>query len=115
MVLGHLRDAAASWESWAATRGTLYRGARLEVALDVATAASASSRRVERDFLDTSRSERDRERQERPTRRPPGPANRRLRVQLAAIAIALVVALVGGSIALDQRRGRPGRASGDRP
>ena len=105
MVLGHLREAATSWEELDRDRGTLYRGARLDVALDVADGRSGELPPLEREFLDTSRSERDRERQEEADRvARQARANRRLRIQFGAIAVALVVALVGGLIALDQRR-----------
>ena len=40
IVLGHLRDAAASWDELERDPGALYRGARLEVALDVAEGRS---------------------------------------------------------------------------
>jgi WD40 repeat protein/DNA-binding SARP family transcriptional activator len=105
IVLGHLREAATSWEELDRDPGTLYRGTRLDVALDVAHGRSGELPPLEREFLDVSRLERDREqaaeadRVDRQAR-----ANRRLRIQLAAIAVALVVALVGGFIAFDQRR-----------
>ena len=105
MALGHLREAAASWEALDRDPGTLYRGARLDVALDVASGRSGGLPPLEREFLDTSRSERDREQQEEADRiARQARANRRLRIQFVAIAVALVVALVGGLLALDQRR-----------
>ena len=117
MVLGHLREAAASWVELGRDPGALYRGARLEVALDVADGRVDELPEPEREFLDASRDDRDREQQEEAERvARQARANRRLRIQLAAIAVALVVALVGGFIALDQRRRRrAGAPGGDRP
>jgi WD40 repeat protein/DNA-binding SARP family transcriptional activator len=105
IVLGHLREAAASWSELERDPGALYRGARLEVALDVAEARPDDLPALEREFLDASRDERDRQQREEAERTArQARANRRLRIQLAAIAVALVVALVGGFIAVDQRR-----------
>ncbi len=104
IVLGHLRDAAASWVELGRDPGALYRGARLEVALDVSQRRPWELPEPEREFLESSRDERDREQSregERATRQ--ARANRRLRIQLVAIAVALAVALVGGFVALDQR------------
>ena len=104
MVLGHLREAAASWVELGRDPGGLYRGARLQVALDVAEGRADHLPALEREFLDASRQSRDAERREaadavaRQAR-----ANRRLRLQLVVIGIALVVALIGGAIAIDQR------------
>jgi WD40 repeat protein len=105
VVLGHLREAASSWVELGGDPGALYRGARLEVAFDVTRGRPDSLPELERDFLDASRDEQDREqRQAAEHTQRQARANRRLRIQLAAIAIALVVALIGGFIALDQRR-----------
>ena len=104
LVLGHLREAAAGWVELGRDPGALYRGARLQVALDVADARGPSLTPVERDFVDASREARDREEQEAATAAARQiRANRRLRTQLVVIAVALVVALVGGVVAFDQR------------
>ena len=103
-----------SWVELGRDPGALYRGARLEVALDVANDAPAELPEPEREFLDASRDERDREQREAAERvARQARANRRLRIQLAAIAVALVVALVGGFVALDQRA-RPSRSGAGR-
>jgi WD40 repeat protein/DNA-binding SARP family transcriptional activator len=105
VAIGQLRDAAATWAELDRDPGALYRGARLEVTLEATEGRSDTLPAQERSFLDASREARDRdqrreaERIERQAR-----ANRRLRIQLAAIAIALVVALVAGFVAVDQRR-----------
>ena len=104
MVLGHLREATASWVDLGRDPGGLYRGARLQVALDVAEGRADHLPALEREFLDASREARDpseREAAEAVARQ--ARANRRLRLQLVVIGIALVVALIGGAIAIDQR------------
>ncbi|MGH9234333.1 MAG: WD40 repeat domain-containing protein, partial [Acidimicrobiales bacterium] len=104
VVLGHLREAATSWDQLDRDPGALYRGARLDTALGLADGRAGALPTLEREFLDASREERDRERQreveqlERKAR-----ANRRLRAQLVALAIALVIALVVGLVAVRQR------------
>lgn len=104
IALGQLRDAAAQWEVLGRDDGALYRGARLDAALERA-ADRDDLPAVVRDFLEASRARRDTdatdlaERAARQAR-----ANRRLRIQLAVIGAALVVALVGGLLAVGQRR-----------
>ena len=103
VTLGRLRDAAAGWHELGRDQGALYRGARLDVALDVAE-HHGDLAPPERDFLDASRDARDREHREEVDRvARQARANRRLRTQLAVIAVALLVAVVGGFIAVDQR------------
>jgi WD40 repeat protein/DNA-binding SARP family transcriptional activator len=105
MVSGRLREAAAGWVELGRDPGALYRGARLDVALDVAHDRPDELPEPEREFLDASRTARDREQHQEAERiERQARANRRLRIQLAVIAVALAVALVGGLIALDQRR-----------
>ncbi|MET0728377.1 MAG: WD40 repeat domain-containing protein [Acidimicrobiales bacterium] len=59
---------------------------------------------LEREFVAASREERDREEAAETQRvARQARANRRLRLQLVVIGVALVVALVGGFIAIDQR------------
>jgi WD40 repeat protein/energy-coupling factor transporter ATP-binding protein EcfA2 len=104
VALGHLRDAAAGWAGLDHDPGALYRGARLDTALQLAERGARTLPPLERKFLDASRSERDRQRQrEAEQLKRTARANRRLRVQLAALAIALVVALVAGLVAVRQR------------
>ena len=103
LLLGQLREAAATWAELDDDPGALYRGARLQAALDELGSAPLGAR--EREFLDASLAARDADDAEaaaavdRTLR-----ANRRLRQQLVAIGVALVVALVGAVIAVDQRR-----------
>jgi WD40 repeat protein/DNA-binding SARP family transcriptional activator len=104
VALGHLREAAASWDGLDHDPGALYRGARLDTALQLADRGARALPPLEREFLDASHTERDRDRQReadqlsRTTR-----ANRRLRVQLVALAVVLVVAVVAGLTAVRQR------------
>jgi len=101
-----LTDAAASWASVERDPGALYRGTKLEVALDLLDGLINSLPETARQFLAASRAARD-ERREREVERLAHQArtNRRLRRQLVGLAVAMVVAVVGGLIALDQRRG----------
>jgi WD40 repeat protein len=93
----HIIDAARHWDAGVRDAGELYRGARLASALDWAGDHGAELNRLEREFLEESRlvSEREAERNRR--------ANRRLRILLAAAAVALVGAVAAGVLALDQR------------
>jgi WD40 repeat protein/DNA-binding SARP family transcriptional activator len=105
VATGQLRDAAATWEQLDRDPGALYRGTRLELALERSGSRADTLPPREREFLDASREERDREQRrelgriERQAR-----ANRRLRIQLVALAAALVVALAVGFVAVDQRQ-----------
>ena len=104
VALGHLREASASWDGLDHDAGALYRGARLDSALLLADRGARTLPPLEREFLDASRAERDREGQReagqlsRITR-----ANRRLRAQLVVVVVVLVVALVAGLAAVRQR------------
>lgn len=103
-ALGHLREAAGAWVELGRDSGALWRGARLDVTLDNPALRPGELPEPEREFLEVSREVRDRERLEEAARiARQARANRRLRWQRAAIGVALVVALVGGFIALDQR------------
>jgi WD40 repeat protein/DNA-binding SARP family transcriptional activator len=109
-VLGQLREAATAWRDLNRDPGTLYRGARLQVALDVVERQPSGQAIEAMDFLTTefltaSRHARDLEidqaveRTEQQAR-----ANTRLRRQRVALAIVLVAALAGGFLAVGQRR-----------
>ena len=89
----HLSQAAAEWGAASRDSDELYRGSRLAATLDWADAAGddAGLNRLERDFLDESRSAFAR-------------ANRRLRGLLAAAVLLLVAALVAGGLALAAQR-----------
>ena len=78
--------------------GELYRGARLAATLDWTTAHHEDLTRVEQEFVTASHQEA--ERVTNAQRR----TNRRLRGLLVGVAVLLVLALVGGVIALTQRQ-----------
>ena len=104
VALGQLREAAAGWEAVDRDPGALYRGARLQVALDATASRTGTLASAEREFLDASCAARDEEEHAvAATAARQVRVNRRLRAQLVAIGVALVIALVGGVVALDQR------------
>ena len=92
-----LADAARTWDADERDPSGLYRGTQLDAAADWAARQADAPNRIERAFLDTSLAGRDAERR-REARRV-----RRLRALLTAVALALVVSLVTGAIALGQR------------
>ena len=92
-----LGDAARAWDADGRDPSELYRGTRLDAAVEWAAGHADALERVEQPFLDASRAGRDAER-----RREAGRV-RRLRGLLVGVAVALVVALVAGVIAVGQR------------
>lgn len=105
VAAGQLREAATSWESVDRDPDALYRGTKLEAALEQLGGRTDTLPETAREFLDASRIARD-QRREREAERIARQArtNRRLGRQLAALAVAMVIAVVGGVVALDQRR-----------
>ena len=79
-----------AWDADDRDPGGLYRGARLAAALDWAAGHDRELDETERAFLHDSR-------------RASGRAQRRLRFVLAGVASLLVVAVVAGALALEQR------------
>ena len=103
IVRGRLREAASTWAELGREATALYRGSTLEAALESTPGHELTA--LEREFLDESSADRDRERQrEAHIIAYQARTNRRLRRQLAFIGAALVIALVGGFVAVDQRR-----------
>ena len=103
-VQAHLSDAASSWAMQGRDPGDLYRGARLEIAARSADQPDVALTPLEDEFLAASLALDERERaaeRERHDRRVR--ANRRLKGTLVGVGIALVVALVAGFAAVDQR------------
>ena len=90
-----VRWAAERWVAGGRTDGDLYRGGRLDAALDLAARAPFPSREAE--FVDAGRQLRDREQAD--TRR----RARRLRVLATVTSLLAVVAIVVGAIAVVQR------------
>ena len=104
----HLVRAAGEWATAGREQGELYRGARLESALDWATAHDDEPNDLEREFLEASRvaSLREVERHRR--------TNRRLRVLLAGAATLLVVTVsAAGSAFLQGQRAEEQRQIAD--
>jgi DNA-binding SARP family transcriptional activator/WD40 repeat protein len=85
-----LRNAAREWDAVGRDPGELYRGARLASTLEWATDHEADLNATERAFLADSRSASER-------------SQRQLRAVLAGVAALLVVAVIAGVVALDQR------------
>ena len=86
----NLRTAASEWDAGGRDRGELYRGARLAAARDWAADHDPELAARERTFLDESGAASQR-------------AHRRLRIVLAGVAALLVVAVIAGAIALNER------------
>ncbi len=95
--LQHLSDTSRAWEADGRNDNELYRGSRLEAAIEAIDVDGRAVSEVERDFVEAGRSARDAE--IRSVRR----TGRRLRRLLVAAAAALVVALVATAVAVVQR------------
>ena len=93
----HLAASASEWAARERDPSELYRGARLASALDWSAMRAEELDDLEREFIDTSRSEGERE--IRAQRRQ----NRRLRALLTGTAVLLVLALIAGTFALIAR------------
>ena len=85
-----LRAAARDWNAGGRDAGELYRGARLAAALDWSAAHESELTATERAFLDDSRAASER-------------SHRRLRALLAGVAALLMLAIVAGVVAFEQR------------
>ncbi len=86
----HLAGAAREWDERGRDPGDVYRGARLAMALEWRADHEHELNRSERAFLDAGRAAGER-------------AHRRLRLVLAGLAALLLVAVLGGVIAVHQR------------
>jgi WD40 repeat protein/DNA-binding SARP family transcriptional activator len=93
-VHAHLAASAREWDARGRDPGDLYRGARLAAALDWAVERESELNASEREFLDASRAEAERE-----TRRERR-LNRRLRGLLFGVVILLLAAVAAGVVAL---------------
>ncbi|MBK8332540.1 MAG: protein kinase [Acidimicrobiaceae bacterium] len=100
-----LEAAAVEWDSTGRSEGDLYRGARLEIAQSLVALDWPTLTHTEREFLTASETVVQREHAtERRSRR-------RLRRLLVATSVALVLAFVGGSVAMVQRRHADAKAT----
>jgi WD40 repeat protein/CHASE3 domain sensor protein len=102
----HLTHAAEDWNALGRDPSELYRGPRLQATRDwLARDATAQLNALEAAFVDASEEQERAERaaeEERIAARER--ANRRLRILLAAAAIALLVAVIAGVVAFTQRQ-----------
>jgi DNA-binding SARP family transcriptional activator/serine/threonine protein kinase/WD40 repeat protein len=96
--LQHLSAAARGWDDAGRGDAELYRGVRLAVAIEALDVEGRPVTELERSFVEAGRQARDADVTE--ARR----TARRLRRRLTAVAVALVVAVGAGSLALVQRR-----------
>ncbi|MGH3475349.1 MAG: hypothetical protein ACRDQD_00775 [Nocardioidaceae bacterium] len=95
----HLTHAAHDWEALGRDPAELYRGPRLAAALDWAESSGEPALNpLEHAFLTAGRARQEQERREQVGQL------RRLRRLLAGVGLALVIALVAGSLAVVQRR-----------
>ena len=85
-----LMRAARDWDAAGRDPSELYRGARLAAALDWAGAHTAELNATEAEFLDACRAASER-------------GQRRLRAVLTGVALLLVLAVLAGLVALEQR------------
>jgi DNA-binding SARP family transcriptional activator/tRNA A-37 threonylcarbamoyl transferase component Bud32/WD40 repeat protein len=96
--LQHLSVAARAWDDGGRLDTELYRGSRLEAAIEALDNDGRAASELERAFVEAGREARDAEIHAAIR------TGRRLRRLLAAVAAALVVALVAGTVAVVQRR-----------
>jgi WD40 repeat protein/DNA-binding SARP family transcriptional activator len=104
-VREHLATAAAEWEETGREPGELYRGTRLQAALDTAAASPEDFTPLERVFLTESADEADRqltEQRARADREARG--RRRTRLVAAGLAVALAAAGSAGVYAITKQR-----------
>jgi WD40 repeat protein/class 3 adenylate cyclase/tRNA A-37 threonylcarbamoyl transferase component Bud32 len=92
-----LGDAARLWDAGGRASSDLYRGARLDGAVELASSGRVELNATERAFLDAAVAESEGER--RAERR----TNRRLRGLLAGALVLLALAVVAGIVSLEQR------------
>jgi WD40 repeat protein/DNA-binding SARP family transcriptional activator len=90
----HLRVAATEWHARGRDPADLYRGARLAAALEFRSQHPGRMDRIEREFINASRLEAERE-----TGRQRA-ANRRLRALLVGAGVLLVLTVVAGVVAV---------------
>lgn len=95
----HLRIAAREWDARGRDPADLYRGARLAAALEFRVAHPDRIDRTERQFIDVSQLEAEREAGRQRAQ------NRRLRALLVGAGVLLILAVVAGVIAvIDQQQ-----------
>jgi DNA-binding SARP family transcriptional activator len=104
-VRERLAVAAAAWEEAGHDRGELYRGTRLQAALDTAAASPDDLTPLERTFLTESADEADRQlAQQRARADREARGRRRARVAAGVLAVTLAFAASAGGYAITQQR-----------
>ncbi len=104
-IMRHLGAAADGWDSLGRPPSELYRGARLDAAIEWREAAQPDLTAPERAFLDASVEEAASESRTLADRsRRDARQNRRLRALLAAAVVLLAVAATAGIVAFDGRQ-----------
>ncbi|MEZ0447399.1 BTAD domain-containing putative transcriptional regulator [Cellulomonas sp. ICMP 17802] len=99
-ILRHLSAAANGWDALGRPDGELYRGARLDVALEWRASTTPELTAVETDFLDAAQALREADADQLAVRAArDARQNRRLRTALASVVAVLVLAVVAGSLA----------------
>jgi serine/threonine protein kinase/DNA-binding SARP family transcriptional activator/WD40 repeat protein len=102
--LQHLSRAADEWQAGGRRATDLYRDPRLAMIGEIDGASTTVFTPIEQQFVDASRQARDATaRVERDRVELQALQNRRLRRSLVAAGVALVIALVAGAVALQQR------------
>lgn len=103
-IVRHLTAAAAAWNDADRDPGELYRGGRLDAALEWSDGRETELATDEREFLDASRDLREAEaatREEQAAQRER--QHRRLRRSFALLALVAVTALIATAVALRER------------
>jgi len=104
-ILRHLAAAADGWDSLGRPPSELYRGARLDTALEWRAATRPDLTDLEHEFIEASTEHATSESRQLADRaRRDARQNRRLRVLLVAAALFLVASIVVGSLAIRQRQ-----------
>jgi DNA-binding SARP family transcriptional activator/WD40 repeat protein len=104
-ILRHLAIAAAGWDALGRPDSELYRGARLEAALEWRQSDRRDLTEVENQFLDASHASAASEHDALVAQaRRDARQNRRLRRSLLALGVFAVAALLTGLVAFDQRQ-----------
>lgn len=99
-ILRHLSAAANGWDSLGRPDGELYRGARLDAALEWRTTTTPDLTAVESDFLDAAHALREADEDHLALRAArDARQNRRLRTALTGAVAVLVLAIVAASVA----------------
>ena len=104
-VIEHLARSASAWDAGGRESGDLYRGARLQSALDVAATHPEELGPVELDFVEAGQVESERELgQERMRTAQLVKGRRRLRLVTGGLVVGLLLTAGSGGVAVQQAR-----------